>query len=180
MEPNQDGSEVLETTETEAEQVENTDEGEVNETDTHEDIEALKAQAAKAEELEKKNKQLFERLKKQGEQKSTGLSAKDFLALKDANISADDFDDVQNYASFKKVSIADALSDSTMKAILADRADQRRTAQATQTRSPRGATKVSGEDILAKMNTTGEMPEANNKEALSALFAARTAARFKK
>lgn len=157
MEPNQDGSEVLETTEMQDEEVEQTSEEVEDAPQTDEEKEALRREN---EELKKKNSQLYERVKKKdGDTKSTGLSAKDLLALKDANITADDLDEVQDYAAFRKVSLAEALKHPTLKAILAEKAEERRTAQATQTRSPRGTVKNTGLDHLKKAERTGEIPE---------------------
>jgi hypothetical protein len=150
-----DGSEVLETTETEVVQEEDTTEDDAPQTD--EEKEALRREN---EELKKKNSQLYERVKKKdGENKGTGLSAKDLLALKDANITADDLDEVQDYAAFRKVSLAEALQHPTLKTILAEKAEERRTAQATQTRSPRGTAKSTGLDHLKRAEKTGEMPD---------------------
>lgn len=102
---------------------------------------------------------------------TVGLSAKDFLALRDANVSAEDFDEVQEFASWKKISFAEALANPTLKAILRDRTEERRTAQATETKSPRGIAKSSGEDLLLKAEKTGEVPTTD--EGIAALVAAR-------
>lgn len=167
---NMDESHVLETETTDAEQEDTTadtesQEEEENPTESEtEDIEALKAKAAKSDELEKKNKQLYERLKKTEKTKPAqegSLSAKDFLALKDSNISAEDFDEVQDFAKYKRISIAEALKMPTLKTILNEKAEERRTAKATETRSPRGIAKQTGEDLLRKAETTGEVKESD-------------------
>lgn len=173
-----DDSEVLETQNTEVEQEENTtEELETVEDEPQEDVEKLKSEKS---ELERKNKQLYERLKKQEsrpQQTSTdSLSAKDFLALKDANISADDFDEVQEFATFKKISIADAIKNPTLRSILNERQEERRTAHATATKSPRGATKASGDDLLRKAERTNELPD--NDDGMRAIFEARRARQF--
>lgn len=165
---NEDVQEVLETPETEAEP----DNTEVESEETQDDdIEAIKK---KAEDLEKKNRQLYERLKKQEKtvpSETSGLAPKDLLALTKADISVDDFDEVQDYARYKNISIAEALSHNTLKSILAERAEERRTAQATQTRSARTTAKNTGEDLLRKAQTTGEVPTTD--EGLMALAKAR-------
>jgi hypothetical protein len=99
---------------------------------------------ARIKELEKKLKEK----KNEDTPSPSGLSAKDYLALNESKITAEDFDEVQEFASFKKLSIAEALNHSTLKTILTDKAEERRTARATETRSPRGIAKTSGEDIL--------------------------------
>lgn len=173
MEPNKDAPEVLETPETTE-----TPEGETPEL-TAEQIAELKAKAAKAEELENKNKQLFERAKKAEElakvqKEPDSLSNKDLLFLAKADIHTEDVDDVLEWAKFKKVSVEEAYKH--MKPQLDVRAEERRTAQATQAKgSPRGAAKVTGEDILKKAEKTGEIPE--TPEGIAALAEARMARR---
>jgi hypothetical protein len=121
---------------------------------------------ARIKELEKKLKE-----KKEEPSQDANLSPRDFLALKDANITADDFEEVQDFATYKKLSIADALAHPTLKTILQDRAEERRTARATETRSPRGVAKTSGEDFLKKAESQGEVPESD--EGLRAMLQAR-------
>lgn len=151
------------------------------ETLTPEAIEELKAKAAKADELEAKNKQLFERAKKAEEKKpepTEGLTAKDALTLAKADIHEDDIEDVLSWAKFKNIPVADALKDPTMKTTLSIRAEERRSALATQTGSGRGAQKVAGEDLLRKAELTGEVPD--TAEGMNAIFEARQARRFPK
>lgn len=154
---NQDGVEVLETTTTETETVETP-------TLSTDEIKALQEKAAKADELEAKNKQLFERVKKaevKEPSKETGLSARDFLALKDANISADDLDVVKEFADFKKVPLADALKLPTLKTILSERAEERQTALAAQTKGAGSrTTKVTPESLIDSARK-GKMPESD-------------------
>lgn len=165
------GSEDLETTETEegeqAETAEETPEEKIAR------LEKEKAQlAAEKAETDKKNKQLFARVKKD-EAAHAGLSPKDLLALSKADLHTEDLEELQDYASFKKISLADALQDPTMKAILATKQAERITAEATATRGARGATKPDGEDILRTFERTGEVPDTD--EGMQALWAARVA-----
>lgn len=165
-EVNQDGSEVLETTE-EVVEVEETETG--DEETPAEDIEAIKAKAA---DLEQKNKQLFERLKKAEKKEeihTDNLSNKDVLFLAKADIHEDDLDDVLDMARLKGITVAEAHK--FMKPILAERQEERRTASATQTRSTRGAQKNTGEDFLKKAERTGEIPDSD--EALRSIVEAR-------
>lgn len=159
MEPESDVQEVLETPE---EQVveESSDDVELRNLD--EELAELKAKAEKADELEKKNRQLYERLKKKEEEASlstNGLSTRDTLALIEAKITDEELSEVEEFARYKKLSIADALKSPTLKAILAERKEEARTARATEVKSPRGVAKNTGEDILRKAEKTGEVPE---------------------
>jgi hypothetical protein len=182
MEPNNtDGSEVLETTEV-AEETNETPEAEM----TAEQLAELKAKAAKAEELEEKNKKLFERAKKAEavakQVPSTGedtLSTRDLLALTRAGISDEDMDEAIDFAKYKKLSVAEALKHPTLKAILDEKASERKTAVVTQTSGRRGGpAKVSGDEILSKAERTGEVPDTD--EAMAELFKARRARLFPK
>lgn len=163
METNQDGSEVLETTE---ETVEETETEETTE-DTEEvpalskqEVEELRAKAAKADELEKKNKQLYERAKKNVPSKDPNLSPKDYLALTNAGITAEDFDEVVRVSTVLGKPISEALRDDVMKTILDRRAEERRTAAATHTSGgARAVKKTTGEDLLRKAEATGEIPD---------------------
>lgn len=151
-EENQDGSEVLETTETEAEAVETTEV-----TESVEELKAqLEAERKAREETEGKNKQLFERIKKaetkpKAEVQEGSLTPKDYLALTRAGVTDEDFDEVVRVAKILGKPIAEALSDKTLKSILSERADERKTANATHTKGgARGTAKVSDEDVLSK------------------------------
>lgn len=161
-------SQEAEVEEQDSETVEETPEQ--DQTDWEKEAKKWKAIAKRAETKQAKQ------VERPTESTST-LSAKDFLALKDANISADDFDEVQEFANFKKITIADAIKHPTMRSILNERQEERRTAQATATRSPRGTSKISPEDLLRKAER-GELPDSN--EGMTAIFLARRERQFKK
>lgn len=176
----QDESEVQETTETEAEAVETTEE---EETLTKEEIAELRKKADASsqnfERLKKTEADLKEakaKLKAQAPETSQdGLSNKDILYLAKADIHEDDIDDVLEMARLKKVSVAEAFK--FMQPILDTRAEERKSASATQTRSARSTNKTSGTDLLAKAERTGEVPETD--EGMLALFEARRSRQFK-
>ena len=177
MENEQDGSEVLETTE---ETVENTGEEIQQESSeesqeevlTPEQIAELKAKAAKADELEKKNKQLFERAKKNNAQPKDELAPKDLYALMTNQVPQEDVDEVVRAAKALNIPVPEALKSNIVKGILSERAEERRTSQATQTRGgARGSAKVSGADLLSKAERTGELPDTD--EGMVALAQAR-------
>lgn len=150
-----DESQVLETETTESEPTNTEVEAEETTETPDEDWKT------KAEELEEKNRQLYARLKKQesGKTQEGGLSEYDMLALKNSNITEkDDLDTLKEYAKKLNLSIAEALEDKYVQTVLSDKAEERRTARATETRSPRGIAKTTGEDFLRKAERDGELP----------------------
>lgn len=180
MDPEEkDAPEVLETPEEEKETPETPEE----ETLTAEQIAELKAKAAKADELESKNKQLFERAKKAETAKTAvpskdddALSTRDVLYLAKADIHEDDVNEVLEYAKKMGVSVADAHKH--YKPILAERAEERKTAAAAHTRgAARGSSKVAPEDVLRKAERGEVLDSADD---MRAIFAARQARRIQK
>ncbi len=103
------------------------------------------------------------------------LSTKDFYALTNAKVPEDDVDEVVEVAKFKNITVAEALKLPMVKAILADKAEVRKTASATQTRQTRSQnTAPDGDSIIQDARSKGEsaIPEAGSKEA-DAMFWAR-------
>lgn len=92
-----------------------------------------------------------------------GLTPEDSLVLFGANVTnLEDVKEVVDYAKHKGISISDALQTSVVKAILAEKAEFRATAAATNTGKRRaGATRISGESLLEKVNKTGELPDSD-------------------
>lgn len=87
------------------------------------------------------------------------LSVQDFYSLTKNNISEEDIEDVTEFATFKKISISEALKSPTLKAILSEKAEKRSIAEATHTgTSTRGTAKVSDETLLSNARK-GIMPE---------------------
>lgn len=152
------------------------------------------------ESLQEKNKKLFARAKKaEGFELKDGKwlkkpeavvetpkpapSNQDNLSLQDSRalnkVEDEDVDDVIEYAKFKNISVADALKTPTLSALLATKAEERRTAAAAHTRGgARGSSKVSGEDLLRKAKLTGEVPTSD--EGMQELFIARRAQKVAK
>jgi len=94
-------------------------------------------------------------------EKSGDLSSKDLIALISAKIPEDDVDEVVEYSRFKKISIGEALKSSVIRASLAERAEQRTTAAATNTApSRRGPTQLSDEARLESIKD-GKFPESD-------------------
>lgn len=100
------------------------------------------------------------------------LSSKDTIALINAKVHEEDVDDVVEYAKFKKIPVAEALKSGILKATLTEKAEFRKTADATNTRGAgKPAPKVTDADILKKAEK-GDIPAKGTPEA-EALFWAR-------
>lgn len=155
--------------------------------ETTEDVEDLKR---KLEEAESKNRTLEaqkEHFRKKSDKKEIipespkeqSLSVKDTLALVENKVSTDDFDEVVRVAKILGKSVSEALKDSTLKSILSTRVEERRSADVAIVKgSPKGASKITGESLLEKAETTGEVPDTT--EGLQALFQARLARKLGK
>ena len=87
------------------------------------------------------------------------LSTKDLYALMEAKIPQADIDEVIEYAKLKNIPLTEAIQSNVVKAILADKAEHRASADATNTGAARrGSSKVSDETLLANANK-GIVPE---------------------
>lgn len=136
---------------------------------TKAEVDELRQKAGERDEFEKKNKQLFERAKKNTQAEKDGLSNKDLLFLAKTDIHEDDIEEVQDWAKFKKVSISEAYKQ--LKGTLDIRNEERKTADATSTKpGARGTTKTSPADVLSKAER-GEVIETD--EGMRDLFKAR-------
>ena len=167
-----------------------------------EDLETLKTSIAeneaklaeervKADEEAKKAKELAENYKIRAEkaekeaklgkdkEKEVQLSAKDALAFIEAKVSSEDYDEVIRIAKVLNITPSEALKDKTTQAILATRSEERRTAEATQTgRTQRGTSVQTGEGLLERAESTGEVPE--DEEGMKKMFQAKLARKLKK
>lgn len=173
MEENQDESQVLETETTD----QSTEQKAETEQLSSEEIADLRRKAAERDDFETKNKQLYERAKKaetKAPSNDSDLSPRDVVLLMENKVAAEDIDDVVQAAAILKKPLAEALKSNVVRTLLAEKAEERRTANATQTRTTaRGSSKVSGEELLAKAESTGEVPDTD--EGMAALVAARQA-----
>ena len=158
----------------------NQEEVTTEEVTTEESVEDLKARLAKAEELANNQRIRAEKAEtkaKQTKEVKSDLSNQDLLFLAKSDVHEDDMDELLDYAKFKKVSVKEAHT--MMQGLLKVKADERRTAAATQVKGgTRGTSKVSGEELLARAQATGEVPE--DEAGLQALFIARRAAKLKR
>ena len=163
---NTDEDVTPEVTEETVDSLETTNESVPQEETQEDDVDAVRDRLAKAEELARNYKLRAEKAEKKSKevvkspQVSHDLTSKDMIALMNAKIHEDDIDEVVEYARFKKVSIADAIKSSVIKASLAERSEFRQTAQATSTGRTRTATQRTSPDVLlAKAQKTGELPD---------------------
>ena len=126
--------------------------------------------------LQEKNKKLFERAKKaeaelkalkskstakpNTSEKQDGISSLDAIALIKANITEkEDIDEVLEYSKLKGISIQESLKSNVVRVLLAEKAEQRRTAEATNTSAARrGNTVLPDESIVSNANQ-GKFPE---------------------
>jgi len=164
--------------------VESTEEVSVDsqESDTTESVEEMRERLAEEAEKRQKAETLANNYKIRAEKaekavkapqepKTEGLTSKDTIALINAKVHEEDIDEVVEYARFKKISIADALKSSVVRASLSERSEQRSTAEATNTGRTRGSARVSPEALLGKAQKTGEIPD--NPAELSAMLESR-------
>lgn len=92
------------------------------------------------------------------EKKEDTMSPKDYLALNEAKVSSQDFDEVVRVSKILGKPIHEALADTTLKTILGVRISERASAAATQTKSPRGTEQANG-DALIDEASKGNVPE---------------------
>jgi hypothetical protein len=89
-------------------------------------------------------------------------SVLDAMALLKANIQEEDFEDVNKFAKGMGLTIAQALKNVGLKAILAEKEETRTTANVSNVNNvKRGVQKVSGETLLARAKK-GDMPESDD------------------
>ncbi len=118
-------------------------------------------QRIRAEKAERKAKEQPEaKPEAKPSREKDGLSSMDTIALIGAKVTEkEDIDEVLDYAKLKGLSISEALKAGVVKTILAEKAEQRQTAAATNTGAARrGTTKISDEQILANASQ-GKYPE---------------------
>ena len=165
-------NEQLDSTNQPTEEVDNTTE-EVVDTSTEESVADTESEGAESEYTERE-KRLFARAKKAEEQvkklktsipqkpdatpSANGMPpVKDIIAL--SKVDPEDIDDVVEFARFKKIPIVQALKTNIIKTLLAEKAEERKTAQATSTGSQkRSNTKISDDSLLDRASS-GDIPE---------------------
>lgn len=161
---------VTEETTTQDENVESVEEVKSRLAKAEELANNYKIRAEKAERLAKETKQIKPEVKQESK-----VSTQDVIALMKANVAEDDVSEVEKYASYQKISIADALKSPVMKAILADRTEKRNTANATNTGGARRSPGKVTDDAILEKARRGEIPDTD--EGMAALARAKMAER---
>lgn len=95
------------------------------------------------------------------------LSTVDLMALVNHKVNEEDIPEVENYARFKGISIAEALKTTVVKSLLSEKEEMRKTASATNVKNSRVAVnKVNPSDLLDKARA-GEKIDDKDIEALA-------------
>lgn len=90
----------------------------------------------------------------------TNYSLKDIRALN--SVHDEDVERVEKFAKGEGISIPEALANEDLKAILKNREEIRKSADATSTGAgKRGTSKTTGKELLKKFNSTKEVPESD-------------------
>lgn len=128
------------------------------------DVEALKKEnatlKAQKDHWKKKATSTTETKTEGKETKTEGvLSQKDFIALAKADIEDEDIDEVVEYATFKKISVSEALKSNMIKTLLSEKAEARKVANATNTGTTRKASSQASDDSLTSNFKKGQLPD---------------------
>lgn len=133
-----------------------------------ESVAEYKARLAKAEELANNYKIRAEKAEKLAKQKPSEVSKQAEPTLDNAtlariySIPEEDFEEVMDMSKFKKLSISETLKLGSVKAILAEKAEFRKTAEMSNTgNARRGASKVTDDTLLANLSE-GKVPESKD------------------
>ncbi len=124
--------------------------------DTLQYNENMRLRAEKAERVNKPEKPVETEAPIKPAEKETPkneLSTDDVFTLLEAKIPKEDVDIVKKFAKLNDQSIEEAIKDGVLKSILKEKAEERKTAEATNTGGgKRGTTKTSGDELLKKVN----------------------------
>jgi len=102
------------------------------------------------------------------------LSQTDLIALIKADVAEEDISEVLSFAKLKNISASEALKSTIVKTILAEKSEERKTANATNTSNSRkGASRKDSTTILDEARRSGTIPESD--EELNKLIQARFA-----
>lgn len=95
------------------------------------------------------------------EAQSANVSTKDLYALMEAKVPEEDISEVEDYAKYKGISIAEALKTQAVRSILNEKSEMRNVASATNTGgSKRVGGRVSDETLLANASK-GNFPDSD-------------------
>lgn len=130
------------------------------------DVQKLLADKKKAEELAHNYKIRAEKAEREAKTKATqpakdsSLSVHDAIALMTAKVTeAEDIKEVEDYAKFRGISVSEALKSSVVKTLLSERAEMRKTAQATNTGKARAGSATVSDDVILKNAAQGKLPD---------------------
>lgn len=124
---------------------------------TPDELEEIKKKAALAEAYKIRAEKSESKLKEFKDKDTSSISAKDALALVSAKVDAEDYDDIAEWAKFKKVSISEALKDKKIQVLLREKSEERKTANATLSRKSGAVSKETPEAIVDRARK-GELP----------------------
>lgn len=147
--------------------------------ESEESVEELKARLAKETELAKNYKIRAEKAERLAKQKPTETQKQSDSVIDNATLARiydvpeEDFDEVVDMAKFKKISIAEALKLGSVKAILSEKAEFRKTAQLSNTGASRKSTTTVSDETLIANASKGIIPEAGSPEAERLFWAKR-------
>jgi len=124
-------------------------------------VEKLRAELEKLKQEARNQKIRAEKAEKLAKSSAKpDLTPTDIYALLKADVEEEDFQEVVDYAHLKGISIKDALKSSVVQGIIAEKKEERRTAEATATGNKRSRPKPpTGDELLHKARTTGELPD---------------------
>lgn len=137
---------------------------------TSETLEEVKARLAKAEEVannykvraEKAERKAKETVRTENTEKPISLSTKDLYALVEAKVAEEDISEVEEFAKFKGITIAEALKTSTVRSLLNERKENRQVAQASNTGTARRSSTRISDDSLAERASKGDLPDSQD------------------
>jgi hypothetical protein len=132
----------------------------------------MKARAEKAEGKKKPNEEKPEETPKKPDTDEYQLTYKDNYALTQQQVHVDDVDEVVRYAKFSNLTVAEALADTTLQAILTRRTEERSSSKAMNKGGGKASIKKATPAQVLKDASEGKMPEPGSPEA-QALFDAR-------
>lgn len=127
-----------------------------------ETLEAKRARLARQLEQVDKKLGIKPEVKPVQKQQLGTMSSRDLLALMTAKVNEEDIDEVEDYAKYKGISVADALKLDTVQSMLRGKEDRRRIASATNVgASRRSNSKVSDESLISNARA-GNIPDSDD------------------
>lgn len=135
------------------------------------EAETLKTELSKVKPIVPENKQASLSTK-------SDLSSEDIFVLMEAKVPREDIDEVRDFASLKKISIAEALKSSIVRNTLSEKAEFRKTAEATAIGAARRSSAKATDETILERASQGKFPETD--EEIDRLAAARQASKKKK